>query len=199
MKKKKTFRRNCHSVNLVSAERRVRRDPHLTGVVNQEAKLHCLQQHDNPFNTWHTAVTSLSPHQSLLLCYIWLPLLTNFSQDVNSINARAHAYTHSSSKSGTDASRKGQIAGAQQSTARCVNTHTHTNAQSCTARWKITAGEVRMAWWINCGIKVLIGNKRVKTAIHHPGAGSNSHTSQTPALSYCTLQLRWHSPQIMLL
>lgn len=22
-----------------------------TGVVNQEAKLHCLQQHDNPFNT----------------------------------------------------------------------------------------------------------------------------------------------------
>lgn len=60
------------------------------GVVNQVAKLHYLQQHDNPFNTWHTPVTSVSPTSSMLTCYIWLSLLTNFSRDVNLIT---HTHT----------------------------------------------------------------------------------------------------------
>lgn len=53
-------------------------------------------------------------------------------------------------------------AGALPSTARHGNTKIH--KRDHTARWKITA----WAWQINCGIKVLMGNKKEKTSYSSP-------------------------------
>ncbi len=84
----------------------------------------------------------------------------------------AHAYTF---KSVCDASRAGRMQvflclyeSERPSIDSKIRKHTHTHTQihkhNHTARWKITV----WAWRINCGIKVLMGNKREKNSYSSP-------------------------------
>lgn len=160
-------------------------------VVNQVAALHYLQQHDNPFNTWHTPGNKrLHPSAS---CWhvVKDPSLTFYEMSI--LSARTHATFKSACRAKAGRMQvfvfmweRARAPPPLPSAARRGETHTNTHNHTWQGE-KLQCG----AWRINCRIKVLMGNKREKTAIHHPGTGSNSHTSQMPSLSYCAARLWW--------
>lgn len=136
--------------------------PHLEWeAFNYTKRLRCIPLQQHRFDTWHTGNKHLPPLQPSPA-----NLLCKASASTAFVFMRERRSPSIDSKT-------------------WKNTKIH--KRNPTARWKITA----WAWQINCQIKVLMGNKKEKTAIHHPGTGSNSHASQTPSLSYCATGLWW--------
>lgn len=131
-------------------------------VVNQVAALHYLQQHDNPFNTWHTPGNKrLHPSAS---CWhvVKDPSLTFYEMSI--LSARTHATFKSACRAKAGRMQvfvfmweRARAPPPLPSAARRGETHTNTHNHTWQGE-KLQCG----AWRINCRIKVLMGNKREK-------------------------------------